>query len=134
MIVVDASVLANALGDGQAAGNAARSAISGSSLAAPDLVDLETLSVLRKRWLGNDLTNEEIADGVDALCELELLRYPALPLLPRSLELRHTLTPYDAAYVALAELLECPLVTADARLVKAPGARCQFRHVVATGS
>lgn len=130
MIVVDASVLANALGDGQSAGDVARKAISGESLAAPDLVDLETMSVLRKRWLGNDLNDVEMADGIDALCELELVRYPALPLLPRALELRHTLTPYDAAYVALAELLECPLVTADVRLANAPGPRCEFRQVM----
>ena len=129
MIVVDASVLSNALGDGQVAGDIARSAISGESLVAPDLVDLEPLSVFRKRWLGRDLTDAEMAMGIDALCELEMVRYPALPLLPRAFELRHNLTPYDAAYVALAELLECPLVTADTRLVNATGPRCKFRQV-----
>ena len=60
MIVVDASVLANALGDGHEAGDAARAALSGMQLAAPDLVDWETLSVLRKRWLTGDLNDEEI--------------------------------------------------------------------------
>lgn len=87
-------------------------------------------SVLRNCWLAKDLTDDEISNGVDALCELDMVRYQALPLLHRALELRHTLTPYDAAYVALAELLECPLVTADARLVNAPGPRCEFHHLV----
>ena len=133
MIVVDASVLANALGDGHEAGDAARAALSGMQLAAPDLVDWETLSVLRKRWLTGDLNDEEIAESVDALCDLELERYPARPMLSRALELRHNLSPYDAAYVALAELLDCPLVTADARLVNAPGSQCEFRFVVTIG-
>ena len=65
MIVVDASVLANALGDGHEAGDAARAALSGMQLAAPDLVDWETLSVLRKRWLTGDLNDEEIAERFD---------------------------------------------------------------------
>ena len=96
MIVVDASVLANALGDGHEAGDAARAALSGMQLAAPDLVDWETLSVLRKRWLTGDLNDEEIAESVDALCDLELERYSARPMLSRALELRHNLSPYDA--------------------------------------
>lgn len=133
MIVVDASVLVNALGDGSAAGDAARAALFGEGLAAPDLVDVETMSVMRKHWLGHHLDDEEFADGVDALWELEMARYPALTFLPRAFELCHTMTPYDAAYVALAELLECPLVTADARLVKAPGPQCEFRLVVSAG-
>ncbi len=133
MIVVDASVLVNALGDGSAAGEAARAALFGEGLAAPDLVDLETISVMRKHWLGNELTDEEFADGVDALWQLEMARYPALPLLPRTFELRHTMTPYDAAFVALAELLECPLVTSDGRLANAPGPQCEFRLVTSAG-
>ena len=133
MIVVDASVLVNALGDGSAAGEAARAALFGEGLAAPDLVDLETMSVMRKHWLGNELTDEEFADGVDALWQLEMARYPALPLLPRAFELRHAMTPYDAAYVALAELLECPLVTAAGRLANAPGPQCEFRLVTSAG-
>lgn len=48
------------------------------------------------------------------------------PLIPRIWELRDNLTPYDASYVALAEALGCPLVTADARLAAAPGVRCEI--------
>ncbi len=57
------------------------------------------------------------------------MRYPALPLLPRVYALRNNITPYDAVYVALAEALNCPLVTADARLANAPGIRCEVQLV-----
>ncbi len=56
--------------------------------------------------------------------DLPLTRYPHLPFTRRAWDLRHNITPYDAAYVALAEILECPLVTADRRLSKAAGIRC----------
>ena len=58
---------------------------------------------------------------------LALDRYPALPLLPRAFELRANVTAYDAMYVALAEALDCPLVTADARLAAASGPRCKIQ-------
>ena len=58
------------------------------------------------------------------LVSLPATRYPHGPFAPRVWELRSNLTPYDAAYVALAESLGCTLVTADARLAHAPGIRC----------
>ena len=62
MIVVDASVVANALGDDGAAGETARHRlVEAGELAAPDLVDVETVSVLRRRWKGGDLTAKQNA-------------------------------------------------------------------------
>ncbi len=58
---------------------------------------------------------------------LEVDRYPTLPLMQRAYELRANLTPYDAAYVALAEVLACGLLTGDQRLAGAPGPRCPIR-------
>jgi predicted nucleic acid-binding protein len=58
------------------------------------------------------------------LVSLPATRYPHGPFAPRVWELHSNLTPYDAAYVALAESLGCMLVTADARLARAPGIRC----------
>ncbi|GIU99356.1 MAG: hypothetical protein KatS3mg014_0972 [Actinomycetota bacterium] len=52
------------------------------------------------------------------------MRYPHLPFGDRIWALRRNLTPYNAVYVALAEALACPFVTADARLPRAPGLRC----------
>lgn len=125
MIVVDASVLSNALADHQLDGRVARKRLTGGGdLVAPDLVDAETVSVLRRRWLAGDLTARRFSAAVDDLEDLEITRFPTLPLMRRAYELRANVTPYDAAYVALAEQLNCTLVTADARLTGAPGIRC----------
>jgi len=56
-------------------------------------------------------------------------RWHMPPLLPRMWELRENLAPYDAAYVALAELTGAVLVTADERITAAPGARCDIQVV-----
>lgn len=127
MIVLDASVLANAVADNGPDGRRARAALRGEELAAPDLIDVETVSVLRKRWQADDLTTRAFRRSVADLADLPIARYPALPLMPRAFELRANVTPYDAAYVGLAEALACPLLTGDARLAKAPGPRCEIR-------
>lgn len=128
MIVVDASVLANALGDDEADGIRARGELSAArELAGPDLVDVETVAVLRKRWLGGSLTAKRFAVAVDDLADITLTRYPALPFMRRAYELRTTVTTYDAVYVALAEGLDCELLTADDRLSRASGVRCAIR-------
>lgn len=125
MIVVDASVLANALADDGSDGGVARIRLSGADdLAAPDLIDVETLAVLRKRWLAGDLSRNRFGAAIDDLEDLGLTRYPALPLVRRVFELRDNVTAYDAVYVALAERLGCVLLTADRRLAVAPGIRC----------
>ncbi len=132
MIVVDASVLANALADDEADGRIAREHLmSGGDLVAPDLVDVETVSVLRRRWLAGDITARRFSAAIDDLEDLSLTRFPALPLMRRAYELRANVTASDAAYVALAEQLACTLVTADARLASAPGVRCRVDLVPA---
>src|SRR3546814_10300285 len=103
MLVVDASVLANALADDGADGALARAALRGEELAAPDLVDVETVSVLRKRWLAGDLTVRRMQRAVADLADLALTRHSTLALIPRPVELRSNVTPYDAAYIGLAE-------------------------------
>lgn len=134
MIVVDASVLANAIGDDEADGEAARDVIRRSGgVSAPDLVDVETVAVLRKRWLAGSLPARRFASAVRDLEELALDRYPCLRLMWRAYELRDNVTTYDAAYVALAEALDCPLVTGDARLGRAPGVRCVVELVESPG-
>lgn len=132
MIVVDASVLANALADGRIDGQVARDRlVRGGDLVAPDLVDVETVSVLRKRWLAGDLSTLRLSAAIDDLEDLPLTRFPTLPLMRRAYELRGNVTPYDAAYVALAEQLDCSLVTADSRLASAPGVRCPVEVLAA---
>jgi predicted nucleic acid-binding protein len=129
LIVLDASVLANAIGDDGADGRLARSElrVQAGALAAPDLVDVETVAVLRKRWLAKTITGRRFATAVKDLQALDLARYPTLPLMTRACGLRANLTAYDATYVALAEGLGCELLTGDGRLAKAPGPRCPIR-------
>lgn len=130
MIVVDASVVANAIGDDGHDGHLARRRLEAvGELAAPDLVDVETVSVLRRRWTAGDLTARRFAAAVDDLADLAILRFPTLPLMRRAYELRANVTPYDAAYVALAETLDWTLLTADVRLARAPGIRCTVEVV-----
>jgi predicted nucleic acid-binding protein len=128
VIVVDASVLANAIGDDGADGHTARTEIRISDdVAAPDLVDVETVAVLRRRWLGGTISARRFATAISDLEALDLERYPSLPLMRRAYALRANVTPYDATYVALAEILGCELLTGDRRLANAPGPRCSIR-------
>jgi predicted nucleic acid-binding protein len=128
MIVVDASILANALADDQAAGEAARRELrAADQVTAPDLVDVETVSVLRKRWLARTLSDQRLLAAVGHLQELRFERVPTLRLVRRAVKLRANVSAYDACYVALAERLDCELITADGRLAAAPGPRCAIR-------
>ena len=130
MIVVDASVVANALADDGADGDLARRRLlDAGELAAPDLVDVETTSVLRRRWLAGDLSARRFSTAVDDLGDLAVVRVPTLPLMRRAYELRANVTAYDAAYVALAEHLGWVLLTADSRLARAPGITCTVEVV-----
>ncbi len=126
MLVVDASVLASALADDATDGDRARKRLRGESLAAPDLIDLEVTSVLRGRLVGGHLDLRRANLALTDLVALPIDRVRSASLVLRLWELRDNLTVYDAAYVALAEALDTPLLTADARLAKAPGPRCSI--------
>ncbi|MGI8777877.1 MAG: type II toxin-antitoxin system VapC family toxin [Acidimicrobiales bacterium] len=128
MIVVDASVLANVIADDGTGGRRARREVrSAGEMSAPDLVDVETLAVLRKRWRAGTISERRLATALDDLDAIELDRYPTLPLVRRGFDLRANVTAYDAMYVALAEALRCELLTGDRRLAAAPGPRCAIR-------
>jgi len=128
LIVIDASVLANVVGDDGADGHRARRELrTAGDLAAPDLVDVETVAVLRKRWLAGTVSDRRFAAAVQDLEDLDLDRYPTLRFMRRAWELRANVTAYGAAYVALAEILSCELWTADQRLAHAAGPRCGIR-------
>jgi len=130
VIVIDASVLVNVIGDDGRDGATARAVVArAGDLSAPDLVDVETVSVLRKRWLEGALTARRFSAAVSDLEVLPLVRYRTLALMRRAYALRANLPAYDAAYVALAESIGCHLVTADRRLANAPGPRCAVELV-----
>lgn len=129
MIVVDASVLAPALADDGVDGDQARARLRDEALTAPELIDLEVLSVLRRLSRAGQLPARRAELASSDLLALPLRRMPHRPLLRRCWSLRENLTTYDAAYVALAETLSLVLVTSDARLSNAPGLHCDVEVV-----
>ncbi len=126
MIVVDASVLTTALADDGAAGDLIRSRLSSAELTAPAVIDLEVTSVLRRLARTGRLPERRAAQALGDMVDLPFERAAHAPLLERCWELRANVTAYDAAYVALAELLDVPLLTGDERLARASGPRCTF--------
>lgn len=129
MIVVDASVVVLSLGEDTAAGLRLRTRLRLESLAAPKLLDLEVLAAWRRMVQRGLLPLTRAASAVADLAELPVRRASHRPLLDRCWQLRDTVTAYDAAYVALAEALEVPLLTADGRLARASGPRCSVELV-----
>jgi len=91
------------------------------SLNAPHLIDVEVIQVMRRYVRERALTEAGAQGRLQSLMDLPLLRHSHTPLLHRVWELRHHLTAYDAVYLALAELLDAPLLTCDAKLATAPG-------------
>lgn len=120
MLVVDSSALVSAL----LRAGLARERLSQEELHAPHLLDSEVTSALRGLVLGNRLDADRAGRALDGLQSASLTRYPASPLTDRVWRLRANLSAYDALYVALAERLGCSLLTADARIARAPGLRC----------
>lgn len=125
MIVLDASAaLAAVLNAGPA-----RSAIADGRLHVPHLIDSEVANALRRRVTARQLSATDGWGALDAWRRLAMTRYPTFGLLDRVWELRDNLSSYDATYVALAEALECNLLTADARIARAAGIRCTVATV-----
>ena len=122
MLVVDASVIAPAVADGGPDGDACRARIKGQSLAAPDLLRVEAVSVIRRQLASGALTSAQANNAIEDLRNLPLTVYATAPLLRRAWELRDNAAAYDACYVALSEALGCALLTADQRLQLTKGA------------
>ena len=122
MIVVDASALLEALLRMPAADAVdERLFAPRETLHAPHLIDVEVAQVIRRFAATGEIDGERGRAAIADLASLRLSRYPHGLLLPRIWDLRHNLSAYDAAYVALAEALDAPLVTRDPRLAAAAG-------------
>lgn len=120
MIVVDASAAISAL----LRCGPARDALIDQQLHVPHLVDSEVASGLRRRVAAGQVSADAAWAALRVWQRLGMTRYPVFSLLHRVWELRENVSAYDASYVALAESLDCALLTADARLARAPGTRC----------
>lgn len=120
MIVVDASAALSALLNA----GPARRALGRQQLHVPHLIDSEIASGLRRRVFAGQVQPMSAWTALRVWQRLGMRRYPVVGLLPRVWELRENVSAYDASYIALAEFLGCDLLTADARLARAPGTRC----------
>jgi predicted nucleic acid-binding protein len=120
MIVADASVIVGSLlGPGRA-----RSLLVDEQVHAPALIDAEVANALRTRVRLGQLSADNGWRLLNIYRWMAVTRHDIFAMFDRVWELRDNLTSYDAAYVALAEAIDCPLVTGDARLSRAPGLRC----------
>lgn len=121
-MVVDASVVLEALLRTPVAADVDRLLFgAGQTLHAPHLLDVEVAQVVRRYVAGGEIDKARGRAALADLVDFPLRRYPHDFLLPRVLDLRNSLTAYDAVYVALAEALDAPLVTRDRRLAAAHG-------------
>ncbi len=96
---------------------------------APDLLDVEVVQAFRRLARSGSVSDPRATGAVELLQALPLERRSAAILVPRIWTLRDNLSAYDAAYVALAEALDCPLLTCDARSADAPGHGVKVRVV-----
>ena len=123
MIVIDYSALiCFLLNDPPQRASALRRRLGAELLQAPHLLDIEVAHVLRRYVFTGSLTPSLASETLAALARLRVTRHAHYPYLPRIWELRSNLTAYDAAYVALAEFLDAPLLTLDGRMARAGAA------------
>lgn len=133
MIVIDASVLANAYTDDGPVGDRGRAELGRDPhWAAPEHFVVEVFSAIRGRWLGNKISERRAVDALTAMAATTVDLVATLPLLDRMWQLRRNVTSCGAAYLAVAETFGCPLVTADARLARVPELRCEVRLALPT--
>lgn len=122
MIVVDASALLEVLLNTSVSAKIAERLFAGNdTLHVPHVLDLEVAQVLRRYNLSGEIHGERGEQALRDLADLPLNRYPHDVFLFRIWALRPNLTAYDAAYIALAEALDAPLVTRDAALSRVSG-------------
>ena len=113
------------LADAGSDGRRFRDRLRGETIFGPDLLQVEVASVLRRHANTGQLTSDQADAAIGDLLAFPITVFPTAPLLRRVWELRFNLSAYDSCYVALAEAVGGILLTADHRLARAPGPRCQ---------
>jgi predicted nucleic acid-binding protein len=126
VIVVDASAMLDALLRPRSHTARARLFAEGESLHAPHVIDLEVVQVLRRLANAGEIEPARARAALDDLADAPVHRYAHDILVQRIWELRHNLTAYDAAYIALAEELDAPILTRDRKLASAAGHRARI--------
>jgi len=121
VLVVDTSAILEALAARDPAPGLVERLAEDGDLHAPHLIDVEILHALRGMVIRGEIGADRAADARSDFADTAIVRYPHPPLADRIWELRDNLSAYDAAFVALAELLAVPLVTCDGRLASASG-------------
>jgi predicted nucleic acid-binding protein len=121
VLVVDTSAVLNAIIAVEPPAGLVERLTDDGDLHTPHLIDIEVLHALRRLSKRGELSEDRASDARTDFGELAVVRYPHVGIADRIWELRHNLSAYDAAYVALAEALDAPLVTCDTRLSTAPG-------------
>lgn len=123
-VVCDASAVVAVLLDSGSTGQWATAQLADADLFAPTLLPYESANIIRRSELSGAISPEQAAQAHADLLDLAVQLWPYDVLAARACELRTNLTSYDAAYVALAEILAAPLVTLDRRIGRAPGIIC----------
>jgi predicted nucleic acid-binding protein len=123
-VVCDASAVLAALLDSGSDGQWATVRLAEADLFAPTLLPFECATVIRRAELSGAVSGEQAAQAHADLLDLAIELWPYDALATRAWELRPDLSSYDAAYVALAEVLAIPLLTLDRRILRAPGITC----------
>jgi len=127
VIVIDCAAVVDALTAVRGSENL-RAALADEDLHAPTLLDFEVVSALRGLTLRNHITPARARDALTDFDALSIQRWPsAAPLRLRAFSLRNNLSAYDAAYVVLAEALQCPVLTRDTRLARSSGHDVEIR-------
>ena len=103
--------------------------IEGASLAAPELLDAEVLSVLRRAVLRGRLDEARALMAIDDLMQWPLERIPHRALAPLAWQHYRNVSAYDAFYVAAARALDMSLMTADGRLSRVSGLGVVVQHI-----
>ena len=130
MIVVDASALIEVLLNTASGSRITERLFDGQeTLHAPCLLDVEVAQVLRRYALAGELTATRGLQAIEDLADFPITRYPHDLFLPRIWELRHNTTAYDAAYIVLAEALDAPLLTRDAKLASTAGHYANIEYI-----
>ena len=124
--VIDASVAVAALIDVGPHGIWAEQVIETGPLHAPELIRVEVTNILRRLERAKQISTPEANAAHEDFMELEIELFSFDPFSDRVWELRHTVTSYDAWYVALAEALALPFATLDEHLCRAKGPQCEF--------